>query len=513
MNIDFAFYLRLLSRRLPVMLFLFLLVSSIGAVVALRLPPVYEANAKLLVESAQIPDEMVRSTIQINVSEQLAVIEQQLMTRDNLLDIARKNRVFSDQPGISPDEIVATMRAQTNISRSGGRQRANLMNVRFEGQNPNKVAAVVNDYVTIILSSNSDFRTERAIGAMEFFEQEVAGLSNSLDSQSAKILSYKSENADALPENLDFRLQRQSLLQERQARAERDLENLILQRESVERVYNTTGSLQQVSGNNLLTPSQIRLQSLQEELRNARLVYSDENPRIKILLKQVEALETELAGAETSGGETANDQQNPPGVLELTLAELDARGEALKEEVEITEKEINSLQVSINKTPSVRIALEAMERDLRNIQSQYNAAVARLSQAQVGERVELSSKGERITVLEPPSVPNAPARPNRVAIAGMGVVVGSGLAVGFFILLELLNTKIRRPADITNALQIVPLGTIPRFESSASRRKRRRTQIVLLLIVMVAVPTILWAIDTYYLPLEELLDKIITRFF
>ncbi|MEL6934149.1 MAG: lipopolysaccharide biosynthesis [Pseudomonadota bacterium] len=516
MNLDIAFYWRLLSRRLPVMVFLFVVASCVGGVVALRLPPVYEANAKLLVESAQIPDDMVRSTVRIDTAEQLAVIEQRLMTRVNLLDVARKNRIFPDQASMSPDDVVRAMREQTRISRSRGRQGANLMEVKFEGENPRKVAGVVDDYVTIILEANSDFRAERVEGTMDFFEQEVGALSDALNAQSEKIVAFKSENSGALPENLNYRLGRQSLLQERLSRSTRDLETLAAQRESIARIYQTTGSLDTVPGaGEALSAEQLQLRSLQAKLRDARLIFSEENPRIRLLRSQVEALQQEISGAlgDAPVEVGAEVETAAPNVLDLTLAELDARADALREEIKLTSDEIEELQVSINKTPSVRIALDAMERDQLNIQGQYNAAVQRLSQARMGERVELSSRGERITILEPASVPNAPSRPNRTVVAGMGVMVGTGLAVGFFVLLELINTTIRRPFDITKAMQITPLATIPLFETRQVRRKRRLKQLLGLVIVVLISLAALWVVDTYVRPLDQLAEKVIERFF
>lgn len=514
MNLDFSFYLRLLSRRLPAMLFLFIVASSVGGVIALRMPPVYETSAKLLVESAQIPDDMVRSTVRVDAREQLTIIQQRLMTRANMLDVARNNRIFPDLATMSPDEIVAAMRQQTTILRSNRRQGGNLMTVKFEGEDPERVTAVMNDYVTIILEANSDFRSERVEGTMEFFEQEVNSMANALRDQGEQIVAFKSDNSDALPENLNYRMNRQALLQERISRAERDLESVLAQRENVQKVYAATGSLAPVQSKNVrLTPQQQRLNGLQAKLRDARLIYSEQNPRVRLLRTQVEALEAEItaSGTDVAVQASVQDGEEAPSLLDLTLAELDSRAEGLREEIELASAEINKLQDSIERTPTIRIALDAMERDQRNIQSQYNAAVRRLSQARMGERVELSARGERITVLEPPSVPNAPARPNRAAIGGMGMMVGLGLAAGFFLLLELINTSIRRPAEITSAMQITPLATIPRFETQAGRRRRRRKQILGLVLVTVLSILFLWGVDTYVMPLEQLVGAVVRR--
>ena len=58
-----AFYWELLKRRFFYFLIPFVLVAAIGAGVALVLPPTYLSEGKILVQSQQIPTELVRSTV------------------------------------------------------------------------------------------------------------------------------------------------------------------------------------------------------------------------------------------------------------------------------------------------------------------------------------------------------------------------------------------------------------------------------------------------------------------
>ena len=74
MNSDIKFYLSLFMRRLPVMTVIFMVFATIGAALALFLPPQYRASSVLLVESAQIPDELASSTVQTSSQEQLEII-------------------------------------------------------------------------------------------------------------------------------------------------------------------------------------------------------------------------------------------------------------------------------------------------------------------------------------------------------------------------------------------------------------------------------------------------------
>ncbi|WP_300039341.1 Wzz/FepE/Etk N-terminal domain-containing protein [uncultured Roseobacter sp.] len=502
MNIDLWFYFKLLIRRLPVMTALFLICAGIGAAVAMRLPDVYSASARLLVESPQIPDSMASSTIQAGAREQLSVIQQQLLTRANLIDIANEFSVFPNIRQMRPDDVVAGMRSATRIRRTGGRDQALLMSITFENENPRVAAAVVNEYVTLILDASARFRLDRTQGTLDFFEQEVERLGIELDAQSAKIVSFKNQNKNALPDDLGYRQNRQSLLQERLSRLEREFSSLSERRQQMTTLFETTGRID--NGANQSSEVQ-QLNRLRRDLDQALAVYSETHPRVRLLQSRIGQLESVVAG-QLSGGDAGG-----ASILDINLAEIDARMADLSRSISETSGELERLRLSIEATPSNSIALGALNRDYQNIQSLYNAAVRNLSEAQMGERIEVTSKGQRVSVLEGANVPNRPSGPNRTKLIAAGVGAGLGLAVGFFVLLELLNRSIRRPAEIVSRFGVTPLATIPFMESQTHRWVRRGALITAFVAVLVGVPLALWIIDSQYMPLELLASKIVGK--
>lgn len=513
MTTELKFYLRLVYHRLPIMVALFLICSGVSAVLALRLPPVYSTSATLLVEAAQVSTSDARAGGRNDATEILDIIQRRLLTRANLIDTARENKIFQNQSTMNPDEVVQEMRRRTSVRRSSGRSEATLMTISFEGENPRQIASVVNQYVTVALEANSAIRTNRAEGALEFFEQEVQRLSQDLDVQSARIVAFKEQNANALPENLDYRLSRRSLLQERLSRAERDIEALEDQKQNIIRVYEMTGSLN-TGPERFASAEEAELQRLEAELRRALSVYSETNPRVVMLRNQVAAVKSQVEDMRSAMIDNPSDVPDEQAtLLDINLAEIDSRMEALRREVSEITIELEALQVSIEQTPTNRIALAGLERELSNTQSLYSASVQRLSQARTAERIEVSAKGERISVLEPASAPQSPSGPNRLGIMGMGAAVGMALAVGFFALMEIFNQAIRRPIDIEKSLGITPLATIPRFETMADRRRRRILQISAIGFVLIFVPLSLWAVDSFYMPLDQLASKVIQRLF
>ncbi|MEM9433443.1 MAG: lipopolysaccharide biosynthesis [Pseudomonadota bacterium] len=510
MNFDFRFFWNLFLKRLPLMMAAFLICAGSSVFVAINTPKSYSTSATLLVEEPQIQSSGALSE---NAGVQLEVIQQRLMTRANLIDIANNRNVLPDEEDMTPDEVLDLMRATIDISRSSGRDRATVMQIQFENGDPQTAADVVNDLVTIVLNDNARQRTRAAEGKLAFFEQEVQRLGIDLDAQSERILVFKSSNAGALPDSLSYRRDRVDLLQERVARLERESSGLQEQRGRIIQVYQATGRLQS-EADERMSPTERRLLDLEAQLSQALSVFSENNPRVKLLQNQVdrqrELFASESAGLVAEGGGDGA-EGSEDALLQISLAQLDTQLESIEIETTASNEELVVLQESIAKTSANQIALDALERDYENIQGQYNAAVDRLNEARVGERIEVSSRGQRITVIENANVPTVPSGPSRRKIVAAGVGAGLLAMAAIFFLLETLNRTIRRPAELVSALGVTPIAAIPYIESASRRFARRSFQVTSFLVVLVGVPLGLWLLDQYYLPLNQIADQLIDR--
>ncbi len=507
MNLDLSYYVSVFLRRLHVFLIVAAGVTAAGVYVAMTLPPMYNAQARLLVESAQIPNELAASTVTTGAEEQLAVIEQLLMTRANLIDIANSLKVFGPPGQMSADAVVSRMRSQSTIERRG--RGATLLEIGFQSSDPQVAARVTNEYLTRILQQNVEIRTGRAEDTQDFFKNEVDQLGLDLDRLSARIVDFKNANSGALPDSLDFRMTRQSFQQERLAQIDRDLDAIDEKRERLRQLFDSGASfgIDRAS----LSPEERRLADLRDELENALVVYSPTNPRVRILQARVQQMEQQIAKSAPSSGDAEASVDPRQVVLDMQLAELDAQEGYLTEQRGLAEAELKTLEASIAKTPQNAVTLDALERDYSNIQSQYNSAVDRLAKAATGERIELLSKGQRISVIEQASVPNRPTSPNRVMIAGGGGAAGILLGAAVVLLLELLNQSIRRPVDLQNRLGIAPLVTLPYVRTRQEIVVKRSIVLLLIVAVVVGVPALLFAVHTFYLPLDLIVSKISAR--
>lgn len=503
------YYFSIFLRRFPYFLIVALIVSVASIIIARALPPTYESQMRLIVESPQIPGNLAASTVNTSAAEQLQIVEQRLLTRPILLDIARNFEVLSDQQEATPDQIVDTLRRNTHIHISTGRNQASLMTIVFEARSGAIAAGVLNEYLTEIQKLDVSYRKGRASDTLEFFEQEVERLSDELDKRSARILKFQNENSDALPSSLQFRMAQQGTLQTNLEQTDQQIFALKGQREKLLSIYSSTGQIIGV-GQQAQTQAQQQLAQLRNQLDNQLVLYSESNPQIKLLRARIERLE-DVVAAEQAAGNVPADTQTGNSALDIQLAQLDSQIAAEEDKRAVIEDRLTDLTLTIDQTPANAITLAELQRDHDNIQTQYNNAVTRLASASTGERIEVTSQGQRISVIEYPVVPSGPTKPNRLMIAGGGTVFGIGLGLGLILVLELLNRSVRRPEDLINKLEVWPIATIPYMRSRKEVIMYRLAWVAVILAIMVGVPAAVWAVHTYYLPLDLIAERVMDK--
>lgn len=509
MNLDLAFYFAVFRRRWMYFALVFFVVFGGALTFALVTAPQYESEARLLLESSQIPDSLAAPTVRDAAIEKLQVLEQRLLTRANLLDIARKYDVFAEIEKLTPDEIYKGMRKATRTAISGGSDQATLMTLSFTARNGAISASVVNEYITLILAQDATLRTERAEDTLDFFKQETKRLSEKLAQISAEILFYQNENADALPDALQFRMTQLAQVQERLSTAEREEQLLTDQRARLIAIFNLSLNAGGTAG--LPSTDEARqLSILRDQLAQARIIYSETNPRVQVLVAKVKQME-EVVRAQAESGATG-DEIAPNATLQFQIADIDtnlAQAAALKQELS---RQVATLKDAINRTPTVQVGLDALNREYENVQQEYNTAAASLAAASTGERIEVLAKGERIVVLEPATAPSLPTKPNRRKIAALGALGGIALGFGLIAVMEMMNRTARRPRDLVDAFGITPFATIPFISTPEEVQARRMMLASAVLVTALGLPAMLYAVHTFYLPLDLIVSKIATKF-
>ena len=110
----------------------------------------------------------------------------------------------------------------------------------------------------------------------------------------------------------------------------------------------------------------------------------------------------------------------------------------------------------------------------------------KLSTARLGESMERGQQGERLQVIEQPSLPQKPVRPQRVKWYGAAFALAGMIGAGFVFAAEMLDGSIRGSRELSRVVDRHLIVTIP-YLSTPGEHFRRRRNIVLLSGTIVAI--------------------------
>lgn len=210
-----------IRRRWRVMALLTLLGAVAGLVMALNTERVYSSSAVIQVINPVIAvNEDGTSSTAPDITRRVQIIEQRLMSREALIDLAQRFHLFDGVP-ISPVEQVALMRQRFSISAIAAAQQGfsrdgslSALIVSASDGDPVTAAAIANDLADALLRESTRDRQSEAQQALAFFGAEEARLEAAITELEGEISTYRSENEGYLPDAVAIRREERGRLAE-----------------------------------------------------------------------------------------------------------------------------------------------------------------------------------------------------------------------------------------------------------------------------------------------------------
>jgi polysaccharide chain length determinant protein (PEP-CTERM system associated) len=518
-----SYYLEIARRRLPLMAAVAVVIFLAAVIVSVALPPMYQSKATILVESQQIPSDLIKSTVTGYAEERIEVLRQQVMTRDNLLDIVNKYNLFrAARQQASPTDLVEKLRSRiavekVNTSLSGrgnsGAKSAIAFSITYEDKNPVTAQKVAEELVNLFLNKNVTTRTQRAEDTTIFLGDQAKDLDRQVTATERKIAAYKAQYKDSLPENLG--LNRSSLEQ-----AQRDLDNAQSTERSLQQQITylrlgsrSLGSTDPSGGGESLSALKARLSSMMG-------TYGSAHPDVIALKRRIAAIEArpDATAEKNATSDTANikalaDSGDPSAIrLAAQLASNEAELEDIKNTETKLRAKITDLQHRIEQTPQVQQGLLQMQRDYDNALAKYREIKSKELEAQVAQNLEEEQKAERFTMLERPIAPDRPTKPNRVKIILLGFMLSLAGGAGSGVFAESVDRKIRGRRTLERLIGQPLLGTVPILWTDGETRKRQKRIRLIAGAVVAALIVAVIAVHFLVMPLDIAWLKLVRRF-
>lgn len=200
----------ILRRRVFHFIVPFLLILAIGTFVTFAWPARYLSEGKILISSQEIPSNLVQPTVATLANERIQIIQQRIITRDNLLALAQKYQLTSGWQGLFlGTEIVDFVKDRIRIkplelTLQGDRKNAIAFTVGFDYEQPVIAAKVANELVTMILNEDVRSRTNFASETTKFLEDEVNRLQNEISNADAQIAASRDRKVGSLGSDMQL---------------------------------------------------------------------------------------------------------------------------------------------------------------------------------------------------------------------------------------------------------------------------------------------------------------------
>ena len=517
-------YWDMLRRRKRYIIIAFPLLLALSTTIAFLLPPIYQSEGVILIESQEIPQDLVRSTVTSYAEQQIQVIKQRILTSSRILETLDKYKVYeNEREGSTISLLVEKFRSAVSVEminanvidpRNGRAQRASIaFKVSFMDESPDIAQKVANELVTMFLDENVKTRTGKAADTASFLSDEANKMQKTVQALEEQIADFKLEFGDSLPELLQFNLSMITNLEEKirahQSEAIRlndQVHFLSLELASMDPYVASNDGVTTLS-------SQVRLAQLQNELTSLENKYSQSHPDIKRLTREIEGLKKEVAADSLFQPEQDMSEISNPLYRQIKI------------KIDVTEKElartnldrvkmqaeVKQYHARVSRTHEVQRSYDDMTRDYESTKRKYQELRAKQFEADVAQTLESENKAESFTLIEPPLRPTESVKPNRPKLMMMGLFLSGAVSVGLVLLAEMLDPSIRSIKDITRITGAEPLALIPLMLSDEDYSKKGHSRKRLIIFAGLLILAMFGIVHYFVLSLDIVWFKILAK--
>lgn len=443
----------IIRERYRWLLFPTVLCFIAGIVAAFTLPAVYRSTATLLVESPQLPEDVVGAQDLDIVDQRIAKIRQQVLSRPRLIELIQKHRLYTDERSSkSLSEIIEKMRSSTTIETvsaelqraSAGRSSTIAFALSFDYKDAAPAQAVAQDMTEQVMLIDATRSSEQATNTVQFLTDQATALQSQMAALESSIESIKAQNG--------FALSNPGMMVMGGASGSYDAQIIALQRD------NALLSAQREARKSAAERDPL-VAGAEAELAAAQARYSDGHPDIGIAKRRL---------AEARRLADSNQAKRPADTVDQQIASNNAQISALQSVKAQEMGRMSAAQSAQARAPLVQEQIAQQQQKLEGLNTQYESVSTRLLAAQASAKAESEQKGERLSVIDPPVVPEDPNSPNRPLLIAGGLAFGLGFGLFLILLVELYYRPIRDMLDIRSVTGEMPLVSIPTIDPAAS---------------------------------------------
>jgi uncharacterized protein involved in exopolysaccharide biosynthesis len=427
----------------------FVVLFLVGLVTAFMLPTLYRSSATMLVESQDLPTDIVEAPGTGEIEKRIAKIREQVLSRGDLISLIEQNDLYPAERRTKPmSYVVDKMRKATtvgalagDIGQSGNSKESTIaIAMSYDYPDPGKAQTVMQSYVTQFLKLDSDEVEDQANLTVRFMQEQAGKLRTQIQDIESQITALKTANG--------------GVLSGAGAQVFMDTGSYTAQITSLENENRQLIRQAKTGG----TDSQ--LAQAEAALAAAQAMYSDTHPDVVAARERVAILKR---AAQSAGSASNSAIQEQIQANNAAIAQLRAAKDALINRA-------NAAAAGQARAPAIMERASQLENQANALREQYKTVAGNLMRAQGSARLANEQRAERLSLVEPPNLPDRPQWPNRPLLIGAGAAAGLALGLILALLIELLNRPMRSPAQL-QSMGLPVLGVVPILQTRPSKKR------------------------------------------
>jgi polysaccharide chain length determinant protein (PEP-CTERM system associated) len=452
----------------------------IGSLLVWKLPRIYQSSAVVAVSSPRVTPNLVSGAADVDRSERLRAISQQLLSRPVLERVVREEHLDA---GASTDSAVNMLRRNMSVAMSEGLTPGSTASLSpeakaaldsyqliYQDSTPDAAQRILNRLANVFVDENNKLRASRAEDTSAFIGMQLEASQMRLSDIEARLRTAKESYMGRLPEQTNANLQMVSALQRQlestatAMRGEQDRLSLIeRQMQAIEQGMDVGP----VGGTAPAVSAQGRVIQLRSELASAQLNFTEKHPEV-IRLRDELATAEKAAAAERSRplADRMSILQANPDYKQLAKDRETTRLriEELKRQQANATEQIRGYQNRVEAAPRVEQELASLQREYDLERKSYGDLVEKRQTAALQEDLQARQGGEQFSVLVPAGYPTEPFEPKPLRVMLMAIAAGLVFGAAGVMGREYMDRSVHDARGLRDEFELPVLAEIPRIE-------------------------------------------------
>ena len=507
--LDVADYLDIARRHVNWVLAPAFAALVVAVIVAYLWPDTYISEASMRITPPQVPQSLIPSGTSSQMVGRINAIQQEVLSRDGLIEVIRSLNLYPDEVKKKPmEDVVETMRKairinQIRIAGSTAGDDSVAFAISFSYQDKYTAQKVVREVVEKFIRLTNQGQFDRSSSTTQFLDDQVNDAKADLDRIEGALTQFRLANQGRLPDQVSSNLAQQHVYQTNlEALTDRlsrygteklylESQLAVLKDQSRRSISSPEASMKTRAKSERLMQTERELLQMEGGLNALLQLYTESHPDVRRLKSQIEVLKKTRDDLlkEEAAAETAVKATDPPpsksvqidAASERQIAEMEARIQAIGAAAERDTNQQAKLQdmVSnysrrIESSPLMEQEYVRLTRDYELAKSRYDDLNKRRSMSEMQTNLENRKQSELLVMLDQPSLPQKPSEPNRLIIVGAGLAMGVFFGVCLAGVRELKDASLKNLKDVRLYSNLPVLGSVPLLENDSIVRRKRR---------------------------------------